>query len=339
MRLAETFLLTCTVALSMPASAASQQVPDTAYRFQPISPAAFQPAAGPVVCVDAAHRNAHSLDGGYEAFGRLLTQDGYRVRPVRDAFDGAVLSGCAVLVVANAGRAEGRPPPPYPHPPALTAPELDALFAWVRGGGALLLVVDHPPYPGAVSGVASLFGFQLFDGYAGPSRALPTSVMVFGDLDEDDLRRTTEAHGIPYETFRTGMGDPGTLADHVIVRGRTPAERVSRVVTFTGSAFFPAGDVEPLLVLGPEAAGVVIVGGNAPEAAPEEYPMFPLEGWLVGGVRRLAAGRVAVLAEAAMCSAQLAGRQRIPMGMNMPFASQNAQFCLNLVHWLTGLLG
>jgi hypothetical protein len=81
----------------------------------------------------------------------------------------------------------------------------------------------------------------------------------------------------------------------------------------------------------------VVLGPNAGEAKPEEYPRFAVAGWLQGGVRRVAAGRVALLGEAAMCSAQWA-RQRIPMGMNMPFAGQNARFCLNAVHWLSGLL-
>ena len=47
---------------------------------------------------------------------------------------------------------------------------------------------------------------------------------------------------------------------------------------------------------------------------------------------------VAVFGEAAMFTAQVSGPQRLPMGMNRPEADQNAQFLLNLMHWLTGLL-
>ena len=46
-------------------------------------------------------------------------------------------------------------------------------------------------------------------------------------------------------------------------------------------------------------------------------------------------GRVAVFGEAAMFSAQLAGPERRPVGMNKPEAPQNPQFLLNLIHWLT----
>jgi len=40
-----------------------------------------------------------------------------------------------------------------------------------------------------------------------------------------------------------------------------------------------------------------------------------------------------------MFSAQRAGPQREPMGMNTPAASRNPQFVLNVMHWLTGVLG
>jgi hypothetical protein len=45
-----------------------------------------------------------------------------------------------------------------------------------------------------------------------------------------------------------------------------------------------------------------------------------------------------VFGEAAMFSAQVAGPQRPPMGMKDPAAPQNAQFLLNVLHWLSGSL-
>jgi hypothetical protein len=62
------------------------------------------------------------------------------------------------------------------------------------------------------------------------------------------------------------------------------------------------------------------------------------EGMLQGATLRFGKGRVAVFGEAAMFSAQRAGPARLPMGMNAPSAGQNAQFLLNLMHWLAGLL-
>jgi len=61
-------------------------------------------------------------------------------------------------------------------------------------------------------------------------------------------------------------------------------------------------------------------------------------GWLQGATRRVGSGRVAFFGEAAMFSAQVAGREKRPMGMNAPMAEQNSQFALNTLHWLMGLI-
>jgi len=39
-----------------------------------------------------------------------------------------------------------------------------------------------------------------------------------------------------------------------------------------------------------------------------------------------------------MFTAQLAGPERRPMGMNEKGAEQNPQFLLNVMHWLTGAI-
>ena len=289
------------LALAVPAS--GQQVADTAYRFANESPA-YPPNAGPRVCVDGGHQNYHTVEGRYRPFALLLEQDGYVVVPLEAAFDSVALAGCRIVVIANARAPVDAQGQAYPHAAAFARDEVNALFAWVRQGGSLLLVADHPPFAGAAAGLAALLGFQLFDGYAGPSAAWPTGTMIFGALDEEAIRSATERHSIPHEQFRSTIGEPGRLADHAILRGRTARESVTTVVTFTGHAFFPSQDVEPLLVLGPDASGLVVLGPNAPGARPEEYPRFSLAGWLQGGVRRIASGRVALLGEAAMCSAQ-----------------------------------
>jgi hypothetical protein len=48
-------------------------------------------------------------------------------------------------------------------------------------------------------------------------------------------------------------------------------------------------------------------------------------------------GRVVVLGEAALLSAQVSGSENFKMGMNVP-GTDNKQFALNIMHWLTGLL-
>ena len=67
----------------------------------------------------------------------------------------------------------------------------------------------------------------------------------------------------------------------------------------------------------------------------ESTPRVPIEGWLQGAVQDVGRGRAAFFGEAAMFSAQLAGPDRQPMGMNAPDAPHNFQFVLNVMHWPT----
>jgi hypothetical protein len=39
-----------------------------------------------------------------------------------------------------------------------------------------------------------------------------------------------------------------------------------------------------------------------------------------------------------MFTAQVAGPDRFPIGMNAPMAEQNHRLVLNLMHWLSGIL-
>jgi hypothetical protein len=60
---------------------------------------------------------------------------------------------------------------------------------------------------------------------------------------------------------------------------------------------------------------------------------------LVGAALTHGRGRVVVFGEAAMLTAQLAGPQRMPAGMNAPGAAHNSRLVLNTVRWLAGVTG
>ena len=190
--------------------------------------------------------------------------------------------------------------------PAFDAAEVGVLREWVSAGGALLLVADHMPFPAAVANVGEAFGFELTDGFAAPTADGP-AVIVF----------STAA---------------GTLGDHPVLRGRSEAERVDSVVSFAGHAFRGSGAV-PLLILGPESVNLL---PREPWQFDSTTVRRPAAGWWQGAVKTVGRGRVAVIGEAAMLTAQLAGAERAPVGMNDPAARQNGQFALNLLRWLGG---
>ena len=282
--------------------ARAQQVPDRDYLPQIAQPQ-YAAGKGPVVCVDEAHFNFHTLDGRFFAFGALLKRDGFQVRASTAPFDAAALARCRVLVISNAQPSNDEwDKYPRPTPSAFTDAEIAAVRAWVDGGGSLLLIADHMPLAGAAAKLAAAFDVEFSDGFA-----------------------VREPRSDQHDLFTRAAG---TLRSHAITRG------ITQIRTFTGQAFL-APKAEALLVF---PAGYVQL---LPEKAWEfsaRTPRIPVEGRLQAAVQKSGRGRAAFFGEAAMFSAQLAGPGREPMGMNSAGAGQNFEFVLNLLHWLTGTL-
>lgn len=301
--------------------AAAQQVADTAF-LPVVRRPAYESGAGPALCVDEAHHNFHTLDRRFWAFGQLAFQDGFRVAPLRERFTDASLRECSILVISNAQPSDASwNDYPFPTPSAFAPEEVSTVTAWVNGGGSLLLIADHMPLAGAAASLAAAFGVTFTDGFAVPEFA--------------NAAGRDSAFTIP-TLFRTA---DATLAHHPIVRGRDPSEAVTQVRSFTGQAFRAGpdmlGTLEPVLVL---PAHYVSLEPRIAWRFDDATPVRRVGGWLQGATLRPGRGRVAVFGEAAMFSAQVNGPTRRPMGMNAPLAEQNAQFVLNVLHWLTGVL-
>jgi hypothetical protein len=290
------------------ASAANgQQIPDAGFSPE-VSAAAFGPGQGPRVAIDEAHFNFHTAGERYAPFAQLLRRDGFVVTSSSKPFSASALADVDILVIANALNERNVEEWALPTPSAFTADEIAAVHDWVERGGALLLIADHMPFGGAAADLAAAFGMSFTNGYA--SRPVPTrGFFVFERAD-------------------------GSLTDHPIARGRDSGESVGSVATFTGQAFSASGG-QPIFVLAKDA---YLLMPSSADAISDDTPRSPAGGLLQGATLKVGNGRVAAFGEAAMFSAQLAGPQRAPMGMNSPGAERNAQFVLNVLHWLAGLL-
>ena len=309
---------------------ASGQQPDTAFRYVIAAPA-YGNNAGPVVCVDESHANLHTITGTYGPFATLLRADGYQVRGLALAWSSTALQQCAVLVVANAIATANARDRSLPHPPAFSKVELDTLVAWISAGGSLLLIADHAPFPGAVADLGLILGVDMLDVWAAPGDS-GAVIAVFGtpEVPDSAWRKYAGDRGVPFRPIAGAIADPGSLGSHPILRGRSSTERIRWVVSFTGHGFYPSTRVQPLLVFGARANA----GLDRADTA-----TFPIGGWLQGGALELGRGRAVVLGEASMCTAHIGGPRRIRTGMNIPEAPDNAQFCLNVLRWLTKVLG
>jgi hypothetical protein len=282
-----------------------QQAPDLDFK-PPIAKPAYETGKGPRVIVDAAHHNFHTAEGRYQPFAELLRRDGYRVEGSEKAFSAESLRGVEILVIANALSEKNKTDWSLPTPSAFTKEEIEAVAKWVEEGGSLFLMVDHMPMPGCMGDLAKAFGFEFSNGYA-----------KAGHWEE----------GKP-QTFEASTG----LKECAVTRGRDEKEKVGVVQTFGGSTFKAPKEATSVLVFG---AGSISSETTKAPGISADAKKVSIDGWSQGAILKHGKGRVAVFGEAAMFSAQVAGAQKRPMGMNAPTAKDNPQLLLNVMHWLS----
>jgi hypothetical protein len=305
---------------------ASAQTADRSY-VPSVSAPAFSGRDRPQVFIDEAHFNVHTASGTYAPFAALLRRDGFWVRRNTAPLSSAALGdtrfgGRVILVVSNALgwrgtlqqilNAGGLERLVRVQGTALATEEVADIEGWVRRGGSLLLVADHAPAGAAASALSAAFGIEMTNWWA-----------------EDEAHHDPASQNPGFVVFRR---DAGMIGDHPIALGRSPAEQIQVVMTFTGQALH-ARTGTALLTLSSSA---------------REYPYRRSrenEGRSAAGLAQAVAvehgdGRVVVLAEAAMITAQTT---RLPDGATLRFGmnregTDNRQFALNVMHWLAGLI-
>lgn len=242
------------------------------------------------VGVDATHANRHTLDGTYQAFGRVVEEPAVRVpeqvvvrsvtgsritRPVLDELD--------VLVIAGPEE-------------AVTRREVRVIDEWVHDGGALFLVIDHHPYPGAVLNLAEAFGVELFDGW------------LHNGLRASELELTLEDR---------------SLRPHPLTEG--PYGRVEHVFADAGAAY--------LVPEGAAVVGEVPVGWKM--SLPDEGVTLDAAGMALITALEVGAGRVVINGEASMLTCQPGVHDPEALwGLCEPGREDQAALVGNAVHWL-----
>jgi hypothetical protein len=283
--------------------ASAQQMADPEFKTTVEHPAYTK--GFPRVLFDEAHSNFHTKDGRYKPFADLIFSDGYQVVVNRQPFTKQSLSTFKVLIIANALGAEDMDDDGADRP-AFTEAECDAVRDWVGGGGALLFIADHAPFGSAAEILAKRFDVGMSKGF------------VFDPVNSEQ--------GSP--SLLIFSRENKLLGEHAITRGRNDAEKLNRVLTFTGQALKGPAESIAFLKLADTAKDSTDRAGDK---------ITSVGGQAQGLAFKFGKGRVVMLGEAAMLSAQIAGPQRQPMGMNVP-GSDNKQLALNIMHWLSGAL-
>jgi hypothetical protein len=305
---------------------AQQQIVDT--DFQPTVAKPAYSSGGPVVAIDEAHDNFHTLGGQYAPLAALLRADGYKVVASKVPFEKENLAGVRVLIVANARNVKAILAGDISQP-AFTDHECDVLADWVRTGGSLLLIADHAPFGNAADILARRFGVTMGKGW------------VFDRADAGGI--TTQL-----KFSRNNR----LLGKHSIISGRNGSERVNTIRAFTGQSLIVPAGATILMKLSPTARNASTPDDmNAEDTALRSpQPSNPAYGSrstsAAGRAQGLAmpfgTGRIVVLGEAALLSAQIIRYtdpkpQDAKIGMNTT-GNDDRKLALNILHWLSGLL-
>ena len=186
--------------------------------------------------------------------------------------------------------------------------EIKVLNKWIHGGGSLLVITDHDN---------------------------PTSndLLQSIGIQTPDINYTADTlHG----TFAIRFTKKEMLlGNHPIINGRNNSEKIEVVNSFTGRTIIGPVGCSVLLPLSPSAVDYMTI---EPFLRMIE-DMIPVQsmGLRSHGVAfTLGKGKVVALSEAAMLTAQIFPDGQ-PVGMNLS-GSDNRQFALNIVRWLTDYL-
>jgi len=259
----------------------------------------------PKILFDEGHDNVHKTKGTYKPFATLIKNDGCEVITTDKQITNEVLSGFDIYIIANA-RGKGE----LNDFPAFTERECSTIKEWVSNGGSLLLITDHFPMGSAVEILANKFNVEMQKGMVQDS--------VYHDkssTDESQLEFSRENK---------------LLADCDITKG------IDKVITFTGQSIKCKDSCISFLNLSDVAydmsakTEVLKDGDNTRVNVTFNNPQSA-KGRSQGLALKYGKGKVIVLGEAAMLSAQLT-RDNSKFGMNVN--PDNKKLALNIIHWL-----
>ncbi len=281
-------------------SGIAQQVADTLYK-----PSIQKREMNIEVYIDEAHNNFHTKDNRFKPFANVLSQAGYKIKGFTEKFSKKSLERIKVLVISNALVENARGPFVVPTPSAFSKEEIKAVKSWVKKGGSLFLIADHMPFAGASEKLAKAFGFTFYDSFL---------------FDEN----------------RRGIFDfsnqKSSLGNHKIINGNNAYEKIELIKTFTGQAFKIPNKAISILKTNEK------MRVHLPDTMwrfSEKTKNFSAKGLSQGAIMKFGKGKIAFFGEAAMFTAQLAGRNQFKVGMNAKGAEENYKLLLNIMTWLS----
>lgn len=285
----------------------AQQRADTSFTIN-IDQPKYVEGEEPVVCIDAAHNNFHTIEGGFAPFARVIRKDGYTPinfsNQIKNSED---LSECSIYLIANPLHESNIGNWVLPTPSAFTAEEIEAIKQWISQGGKLFLIADHMPFAGAASELGNSLGINFSNGFATLEK----------EENQPDLFTLENGRLVESPVSGTMNG-------------------VTSVTSFTGSAFTYPENAIPVMKF---KKGDFSLEPEIAWQFEEDTKTVGISNYAQGVLLERGKGRIAVFGEAAMFTAQIitSGNNEFKVGLNnKELAPQNIRFLLNVMHWLDG---
>ena len=263
------------------------------------------------ILFDTVHWNPSLREGRYRAVADLLVRDGYDVVAGAVVPERTDLSRYRVLFIVT----------PYITDPlrgrtsagvsVFSDADCDALEAWVRAGGSLLLVVGHEPSGAATGNLVRRFGVDVRNGTTNDT--VPINNWVEGNAG----CRGCLKFSIDNELLRP----------HPITMGRDSTERVRAVASAVGTSLGVASGSHKLLSLSAAAYDVVASGDTVSAGGRAQAVAMPF-----------GTGRVVIIGDGSILSGIPYGVENPQFRRWWPRDPDNGQFTLNVVRWLAGVL-
>lgn len=262
---------------------------------------------GPKILLDAAHHNFFIQWDFIKPFSDLVTADGYQTIVDSMKFTPDYLKQFDIVMIITALPFDFTTKNEVTDESTFTEEELNRLYDWVNNGGSLLVFSEHAPFDQAINPLLQRFGMESSIGRT---------------IDSLNYNKTIGNTGWIEFTLENG----GLNNEHPILNGRNPEEKITKLMTFGGSALNGKGYTN-LLMLSETSENIIHSTGVGPSGRGNSQGLAGMIG----------KGKVVALGDSngfvAMTFNEEDGSKQ-KAGMNLEDYDWK-QFVLNTLHWLS----
>ena len=267
----------------------------------------YEKGKGPKILLDGAHHNFFIQWDFIKPFSDLAKADGYQTMIDSLKFTPDYLKRFDIVMIITALPFDFTTKTEVTDEITFSKEEINSLYEWVEQGGSLLVFSEHAPLDQAINPLLNRFGIE---------SSIGTTI--------DSLNYNKEIGRTGWIEFSNQNG--GLKSQHPILKGRTEKERVTKLMTFGGSAL-TGKKYTNLLELSETSENVMHSTGVGPIGKGNSQALAGIVG----------KGKVVALGDSNGFTAMIFNEEdgsKQPAGMNLKEYDWK-QFVLNTLHWLS----